>query len=84
MIEVLIHRENLAKHSVRLDEVEDVLLDKGGWTKRTKRGTYVTVGKTSSGRFLEVAHRKLPEKSIFVFHAMDARAHQKKRYKRLN
>lgn len=84
MLELWLHRENLSKHSVRADEVEDIILDKCGWTDQTRSGIFVKVGKTASGRFLELAYRKLSEDSFFVFHAMDARDHQKKRYKRLN
>jgi hypothetical protein len=54
-----------------------------GWKYgSTTNGVYLVVGKTFAGRFLEMAYRKLPDGTIFVFHAMDARQHQKKRFKR--
>lgn len=56
--------------------------DKDGWTERTKNSAYLVIGKTLAGRFLELAYRKLPDGTIFVFHAMDAREFQKRRYKR--
>lgn len=79
------HDENLAKHNVsheEAEEAEEALNDKDGWTERTKNGVYLVVGKTFAGRFLEVAYRKVSDGMIFVFHGMDAREHQKKRYKR--
>lgn len=81
-MEIRFHDENLAKHNVSQDEAEEALNDKDGWTERTKNGAYLVVGKTFAGRFLEVAYRKLSDGIIFVFHAMDAREHQKRRYKR--
>ena len=81
-MEIRFHDENLAKHNVSQDEAEEALNDKNGWIERTKNGAYLVVGKTLAGRFLEVAYRKLSNELIFVFHAMDAREHQKKRYKR--
>lgn len=80
-MEIRFHDDNLAKHNVSQEEAEEALNDKEGWTKRTKNGAYLVVGKTFAGRFLEMAYRKLPDGTIFVFHAMDAREHQKKRYK---
>jgi hypothetical protein len=78
-MEIRFHDDNLAKHNVSQDEAEEALNDKDGWTERTKNGAYLVVGKTF---FLEMAYRKLPDGTIFVFHAMDAREHQKRRYKR--
>lgn len=84
MIDMRFHRENLTKHNVSPDEVEEAFFDKRGWTERAIGGAYKTIGKTFAGRILELVYRKVPNDSIFVFHAMDARDHQKKRYKRLN
>ncbi|MBS2010060.1 MAG: hypothetical protein JST01_23630 [Cyanobacteria bacterium SZAS TMP-1] len=75
------HLENLAKHGVTTDEAEEALTDGNAITHKTKGGAFLVIGKTFSGRFLEIAYRKLPEKAVFIFHAMDAREHQKKRYK---
>lgn len=76
------HKDNLAKHNVSQEEAEEALKDKDGWVERTENGAYSSVGKTAAGRFLEICYRKLPDGSAFVFHAMAAREHQKKRYKR--
>lgn len=80
-MEIRFHQDNLAKHNVSQDEAEEALNDKDGWTERTKNAAYLSVGKTLGGRFLEIAYRKLDDATIFVFHAMDAREHQKRRYK---
>ena len=58
------------------------MADDGGWTERSAGGTYLSVGKTSNGRLLEVAFRRIGSKTAFVFHAMDARESQRKRYKK--
>jgi hypothetical protein len=80
-MEIRFHLENLAKHGVTADETEEALADANGLTNKTKGGAFLVIGKTFSGRFLEIAYRKLPDKNAFVFHAMVAREHQKKRYK---
>jgi hypothetical protein len=79
-MELRFHDDNLGKHNVTPSEVEEALNDSEGWTERTKNDAYLSVGKTFGGRFLEICYRKLPEGHAFVFHAMDARDHQKKRY----
>ena len=80
-MEIHFHLEDLAKHNVTPDEAEEGLADSNGFTEKTKGGAFLHIGKTFSGRFLEIAYRKLPDSTAFVFHAMDARDHQKKRYK---
>jgi hypothetical protein len=80
-MELRFHLENLVKHEVTAAEAEEALADGNGFTNKTKGGAFLVIGKTFSGRLLEIAYRKLPDKTAFVFHAMDAREHQKKRYK---
>jgi len=80
-MELSFHLENLAKHGVSIDEAEEALADRNGLINKTKGGAFLVIGKTFSGRFLEIAYRQLPNKIAFVFHAMDAREHQIKRYK---
>ncbi len=76
------HHDNLAKHNVNPDEAAEAIHDPKGWTEHTKTGVYMSVGKTLAGRLLETCYGKLPDDIAFVFHAMDARQHQKKRYKK--
>ena len=76
------HFDNLAKHNVSTDEVEEALADSNGWTQKARGGAYLHLGKTEQGRLLELAFRRLPDGSAFIFHAMDARDSQKKRYKK--
>jgi uncharacterized DUF497 family protein len=81
-MELRFYLENLAKHGVTTEEAEEALADTSGFTNKTQGGAFLHIGKTFSGRFLEIAYRKLPDKTAFVFHAMDAKEHQKKRYKK--
>lgn len=79
-MELHFHHDNLAKHNVTPDEADEAIHDSKGWTERTKNGAYLSIGKTFAGRLLETCYRKLPDGSAFVFHAMDAREHQIRRY----
>lgn len=79
-MELRFHHDNLAKHNVTTEEADEAIHDAKGWAERTTNGAYLSIGKTLAGRFLEICYRKLPDGSAFVFHAMDARDHQKKRY----
>jgi hypothetical protein len=81
-MELRFRYDNLSKHNVTTDEAEEAIHDAKGWTERTKNGIYKSVGKTFGGRVLETGYRKLSDGIVFVFHAMDAREHQKKRYNR--
>lgn len=80
-MEMRFQLDNLAKHNVTPEETEEAIHDPKGWTERAKNGAYISVGKTFSGRVLEACYRRLADGSVFVFHAMDAREHQKRRYK---
>jgi hypothetical protein len=81
-MELRFHYENLAKHGVTPEEADEAIHDPKGCPARTKNGAYLSIGKTIAGRFLETCYRKLPDGSALVFHAMDAREHQIKRYKK--
>ena len=80
-MELVFHYENLAKHNVSPDEVEQAFDDKNSWSEKSRGNTYLHLGKTDQGRLLEIGYRKLSIRSAFVFHAMDARDSQRKRYK---
>jgi ParB-like chromosome segregation protein Spo0J len=83
-MEMRFHLENLARHNVTIDEADEAdeaLADSKGFTQKVMNGARLRIGKTISGRFLEIAYRKLPDGTLFVFRAMNAKEHQKKRYK---
>jgi hypothetical protein len=75
------HHHNIAKHQVSTDEIEEAFSDPKGWAQRGKDGIYLFIGKTFAGRILEIVYRIEIPQTRFIFHAMDAREHQKKRYK---
>jgi uncharacterized DUF497 family protein len=74
------HHENLAKHGVLPEEVEECFDDRRKIAKRLA-DMYWLIGKTQGGRLLQVGYRKLINKTFFVFHAMPATEAERKRYK---
>lgn len=75
------HYRNLAKHSVSPEEVEECFAD----TRKLVRagsGAYWLVAKTEAGRLLEIGFAKEPDDSAYIFHAMDAKSHQRKQYRK--
>jgi uncharacterized DUF497 family protein len=52
------HLENLAKHGVTVDEAAEALADGNSFANKTKGGPFLVIGKTFSGRLLEIAYRK--------------------------
>ncbi len=81
-MDLVFHYENIAKHNVSPDEVEQAFADPRSWSEKSYGGAYIHLGKTAQGRLLEIGYRKLTHTSAFVFHAMDARDNQRKRYKK--
>ncbi len=79
-MELRFHQENLSKHGVTPEEVEECFSDSRRLIRRIG-GIYWLIGKTEAGRLLQVGYRIEKEKSFFVFHAMLAREHEHKRYK---
>jgi len=80
MMELRFHFENLSKHGVTPEEVEECFSD----ARRLVRGIgdiYWLIGKTEAGRLLQIGYRKETDKSYFVFHAMVARDHERRQYK---
>ena len=75
---------NLAKHNVSETEAFQALSDKKRLLNRIGskyEPKYLVIGKTETGRILEIIYRIDKPDIKFVFHAMDARNHQVKRYK---
>jgi uncharacterized DUF497 family protein len=81
-MELIFHYRNLDKHNVSEDEAEQAFNDPNGLTEKRYEGIYVCLGKTLEGRLLEMAYRKLNKDQALIFHAMNARDNQKKRYKK--
>ncbi len=76
------HHENLAKHGVTEQEVQECLyLRIGQYFRRVRRGVYQVIGQTAAGRYLEVVYEVHP-KGLYVFHAMGALPWQIKLLKR--
>jgi hypothetical protein len=71
---VFCHSANLAKHGVREEEVRQCLAGKHLKVRNPAggKGTYLVIGKTSGGRYPEVAFEERGD-SRWVFHAMPAR-----------
>lgn len=71
------HNGNLNKHNVSPQECfadERRIL-------RAALGAYWLVAKTEAGRLLEIGFVREPDDSAFVFHAMNAKPHQRRQYK---
>jgi len=80
MMELRFHFENLSKHGITPEEVEECFAD----TQRLNRKIgeiYWLIAKTEAGRFLHIGYRKEEDKIYFVFHAMSARDYEQRQYK---
>jgi hypothetical protein len=76
------HHENLARHDISPQEVRECVRGRGPkYLRKARRGIYQLIAQTAAGRYLEVLYRDLSEE-LYVFHAMDARAHQIRLVKR--
>jgi|AGTN01.2.fsa_nt_gi hypothetical protein len=63
-MEVKFHIENLSKHGVNPEEVEECFSDELRLIRRI--GTnYWLIGKTEAGRLLQIGYRKEADKTIF-------------------
>jgi uncharacterized DUF497 family protein len=80
MMELRFHYENLSKHGVTPDEVEECFSDTRHFLKRIG-DIYWLIGKTEAGRLLQVGYREEENKTYFVFHAMAARDYEHRQYK---
>lgn len=74
------HEENLSKHGIEPEEVEECFSDSRRLVRRIGE-IYWLIGRTEAGRLLQIGYRKDADKTYFVFHAMAAREHELKRYK---
>lgn len=84
LVRLRFHYKNLAKHGVSIEEVVECFEDPKGWKERSRDNSYSRTGKTHRGRLLEVAYDKLHSMEYFVFHAMNAKMAQQRRYKKRN
>ncbi len=76
------HEENLAKHGVSPEEVEQCFSSgKTRYFRKVRRGVYQIITQTAAGRYLEVVFEDAPQER-YVFHAMDAKPWQIKLLKR--
>jgi len=66
--------ENLARHGVRENEVRECLASRHLRSRNPAggKGTYLVVGKTAAGRYLEIVFEERGD-CRWVFHAMTAR-----------
>ncbi|MBP9090113.1 hypothetical protein KBI23_03730 [bacterium] len=80
MIDLRFHEENLSKHGIKPEEVEECFSDVRRLVRKIGE-IYWLIGKTEAGRLLQVGYRKEVDRTYFVFHAMAAREHELKRYK---
>jgi hypothetical protein len=78
--ELRFHYDNLAKHNVLPAEVEECFSDPRKSVK-ARAGIYWLIGKTESGRLLQIGYRKQLDRIFFVFHAMNASDSERRRYK---
>ncbi len=76
------HYDNLAKHGVSEQEVEECLVKgKRKVLLKVGRRKYQVIAQTAAGRYLEIIFKELSQER-FVFHAMDARARDIKLWRR--
>ncbi len=80
MMELRFHYENLSKHGLTPDEVEECFSDPRYLIRRIG-DIYWLIAKTEAGRLLEIGYRKEANKFYFVFHAMPAHEYQRRQYK---
>ena len=74
------HYDNLAKHNISPLEVEQCFADPQRLL-RAAADVYRLVGKTYSGRLLQIIYRKQDGDVYFVFHAMSASFTERRQYK---
>jgi uncharacterized DUF497 family protein len=79
-MELRFHYENLSKHGVTPEEVEECFSDLRRFPRRIG-DIYWLIAKTDAGRLLQIGYRKEAKKIYFVFHAMSARDYEQRQYK---
>ncbi len=79
MMDLRFHFDNLSKHGVTPDEVEECFSDPQRLVRKIG-AIYWLIAKTEPGRLLQIGYRK-DDNSYFVFHAMPARDHERRQYK---
>jgi hypothetical protein len=82
MKKIVVHGDNIAKHGITRQEVEQCFRSGNRQFKR-KAGhdVYSIIAQTSAGRYLELLYSDDPDK-WFVFHARDAKPWEIKLFKR--
>lgn len=78
------HYENLYKHSVTEEEALEAFADEYLVDIEGRKGSNTILGRTESGRILELSYKENRDGSIYIFHAMDARTGQPEIYRRLS
>jgi uncharacterized DUF497 family protein len=66
------HENNLAKHGVSIEEVEECFMDPDRLL-RAVGGVYVLIAATAAGRVLELAFERDKDGTAYIFHGMNAR-----------
>ena len=82
MKRIRVHYDNLAKHGITKNEIEECF--RPGirkYKRKAGRGVYGVISQTLAGRYLELLYREEPT-HWFVFHARDAKLREIKLLKR--
>jgi len=79
-MELRYHFENLSKHGVTTDEVQECFGDRRRLIRRVGE-IYWLVGSTEAGRLLQIGYRKEENKVYLVFHAMVAKDYEQRQYR---
>ena len=74
--------ENIARHNVSPDEIEDVAFDDEPWIKKGREGTRYMLGYTVAGRYLFVVYVLKSKGIARVITAIDMDEKTRKLYKR--
>jgi hypothetical protein len=80
MMELRFHFENLDKHGVTPQEVEQCFSDPKRLLRRIGQ-IYWLVARSEAGRLLQIGYRREKDMNYFVFHAMPARDYEQRQYK---
>jgi hypothetical protein len=82
MKEVVVHRDNIAKHGISEKEVEQCLQPgRRKYRRKERRDVYRIISQTFAGRYLEILYLNELTR-LFVFHARDAKPWEVKLFKR--
>lgn len=72
--------DHIARHGVEPEEVEELLASRHLWN-RAKKGTYLALGRSASGRYLMAVLARRPSKSYYVVTARDMSDTERKRFR---